>query len=95
MKIFVLERKEGCPNSRIGGYGQYEGFVVTAQDANAARQLVYQHTGISALTERFVPADAEMVWLETKNTSCKSIGQPTTRTLNEISQVILSIYHPG
>lgn len=95
MRIFVLERKEGCPDSSLGGYNQFEGFVVCAEDANAARQLVHQHSGKNGITEKFVPADAEAVWLKTDHTSCKSIGQPTIRSLNEISQVILASYHAG
>lgn len=95
MRLFLLTRREGCPESSLGGYDQYEGFVVSAETPGKARDLVYRHSGMNAVSEKFEESRAESVWKDGTVTSCKMIGQPTTRSLNEISQVILADYHAG
>lgn len=93
MKLFLLTRREGCPESSLGGYDQFEGFVVCAEDPGKAREMVHQHSGLNTVTQKVEPGRCEEVWLQGHHTSCMVIGRPSGPITEP--QIILSDYHPG
>lgn len=93
MKLYLLERKEGCSDSSLGGYDQYEGFVICAVSPERAREMAYRLSGTNAITEEFEEYRAESVWKNEQQTSCMVIGRPSGPITDE--QIIMTDYLPG